>query len=41
MMEYSTYLYKSLKAVNKEVIKHKIPNERKADNKSLKDLEKV
>lgn len=40
MMEYDTYLYKSLKAVNKKVIKQKIPDERKADDKSLRDLEK-
>lgn len=33
-------LYKSLKAINKKVIKREIPDERRADDKSLRNLEK-
>lgn len=40
MMEYNTYLYKSLRATNKKVIIREIPEERRANDESLKDLEK-
>ena len=39
-MEYNTYLYKSLRATNKKVIIREIPEERRANDESLKDLEK-